>query len=82
MNAIKSPQHKTIAGPSIFALLVDDINKMTEPEQKLLWMKINKKKISAYAKAIDASVTPHNLSSDEIDALISEARSHGKRKKN
>ena len=82
MEAAKSYQNKTYASPSIFALLVDDINKMTESVQKLLWMKINKKKISAYAKVIDASVTPHNLSSDEIDALISEARSHGKRKKN
>jgi len=78
---IKSYQNPDKGGPSTFALLVDDINKMTEPEQKLLWLQINLEKLSSAAKKLDASVAPHNLSADEIDALITEARKHGKHKK-
>ena len=68
-------------GPSIFALLVDDINKMSEPEQKLLWMQINKEKLSSFAKKLDESVLPHNFSTGEIDELINEARKYGRNKK-
>ena len=69
------------SGPSTFALLVDDINKMSEAEQKLLWLQINIEKVSSFAKKLDASVIPHNLSGAEIDALINEARKHGRHKK-
>ena len=81
MDTVKSHEQTGTGGASIFALLIDDINKMTASEQKLLWMKINKKKLSTYAKELDASVVPHNLSADEIDELIREARKNGKQKK-
>jgi len=54
--------------------IVYDINKKSLPEQKLLWLQINLEKLSSLAKKLDASVGPHNLSPDEIDALITEAR--------
>ena len=75
MNAVKSFQNNH--GPSTFALLVDDINKMTESEQKLLWIQLNKEKLSTLAHELDASIMPHNFSASEIDELISEARKHG-----
>ncbi len=67
--------------PSLFALLVDDIRGMNESEQKLLWMEINKKKLSSLAKEIDNSVKPHNFTADEIDAMINDARKNGNKKK-
>lgn len=67
--------------PSTFALLVDNISKMSTSEQKLLWMQLNKKRISALAKEIDASVTSHTLSSKEIDELIAEAKQYARKKK-
>lgn len=81
MGTIKTYQGSGTGGPSTFALLVDDINKMSESEQKVLWIQLNKEKLSAYAKEIDTSVVPHNLSATEIDALITEARKNGKHKK-
>ena len=81
MGTIKSHAVTGKSGPSTFALLIDDINKMTESEQKVLWLQINKEKISTLAKTIDASVAPNNLSADEIIDLVKEARKHGKRKK-
>jgi hypothetical protein len=81
MNTVKSYQKLSEKGPSTFALLVDDIHKMSASEQKLLWMQLNQKKLSSLAKALDASVVPHNLSQEEIDALITEAKQHGRKKK-
>jgi len=81
MSAVKSYQKLSEKGPSTFALLIDDINKMSASEQKLLWMQLNQKKLSSLAKALDASVVPHNLSQEEIDALITEAKQHGRKKK-
>ncbi len=75
MNAAKSLQNNH--GPSTFALLVDDINKMTESEQKLLWIQLNKERLSTLARELDASIVPHNLSASEIDELINEARKQG-----
>ena len=76
MGTAKSYQIPDKSGPSTFALLVDDIHKMSEAEQKLLWLQINLEKLSSLAKKLDTSVAPHNLSPDEIDALITEARNH------
>lgn len=81
MSTAKSYQASDSKGPSILALLVDDISKMSVSEQKLLWMQLNKKKISTLAQQLDASVTPHNLSADEIDALINDAKKYGRKKK-
>ena len=81
MSAIKSYSAVEPKGPSILALLVDNISQMSVSEQKLLWMQLNKKKISALATEIKQSVTPHNLSGDEIDTLIAEAKKYGKKKK-
>jgi len=78
MSAINSYQKRDNTGPSTFAMLIDDINKMSESEQKLLWIQINKEKISTLAKELDASVVPNNLSTGEIDMLINEARKNGK----
>ncbi len=74
MNSVKSYDQSNTGSPSVFALLVDDINKMTESEQKVLWMNINKEKLSVLANEIDASVPSHNFSALEIDSLINEAR--------
>jgi hypothetical protein len=54
---------------------------MTDSEQKVLWIQANKEMLSEYAKKIDASVVLHNLSEDEINPLITEARKSGKHKK-
>lgn len=63
MGTLRSNQVSGKNEPSTFALLVDDINKMSEPEQKLLWMQLNREKISTFVKEIDNSVATHNLSS-------------------
>ncbi len=81
MGTIKSNIKSDKYRPSTFALLVDDINKMTESEQKVLWLRINKEKISPFAKELDAAVVPNNVSVDEIGNLISEVRKNGKHKK-
>jgi hypothetical protein len=81
MGAAKSYSSLKQKSPSILALLVDDISRMSASQQKLLWMQINKKKLTALARELDNSVVPHNLSSDEIDALIAEAKKYGKKKK-
>ena len=70
MSTPNSYQKVHESGPSIFALLVHDINKMSEPEQKLLWIQINKEKL-------DEAVLPHNFLPGEIDELINEAHKHG-----
>lgn len=67
--------------PSTFALLVDDISKMTLPEQKLLWINLNKKKLTSLAKGIDAKATPSDLSDEDIASLVKKARGYGKKKK-
>ncbi len=79
MNAVNQSRNSTKSGPSTFALLVDDINKMSESEQKVLWIQINKEKISSLAKEIDNSVSAHNFSNDEISAMITEARKNGRK---
>ena len=80
MSSVKSYDQSGTGSPSLFALLVDDINKMTESEQKVLWMNINKEKLSVLAKEIDTTVVPHNFSALEIDSLINEARKKSKNK--
>lgn len=81
MRAVKSYQSANIPGPSILALLVDNISRMSASEQKVLWMQLNQDKLTTLAQEIDASVSPHNLSSEDIDALISEAKKNGRKKK-
>jgi len=80
MSAVKPYANRHKQGPSTFALLVDDINKMSESEQKALWIQINREKLSSLAKGIDISVSTHNFSAKQIDGLLSEARKNGKRK--
>ena len=55
MGAAKSYPSFEQKGPSILALLVDKISRMSASEQKLLWMQLNKKKINALAKEINAA---------------------------
>lgn len=81
MRAVKSRQSTNTPGPSILALLVDDISRMSVSEQKLLWMQLNQNKLATFAREIDISSAPHNLSSNDIDALISEAKKNGSKKK-
>ncbi len=81
MGVVKTTKNRAKAGSSTFALLVDDINKMSESRQKLLWLQIHEEKVSSLAKELDATVTPHNLLPGEIDSLIKEARKHGRKKK-
>ena len=56
-------------------------SKMSESEQKLLWIQLNKKKLTTLAQHLDAAVSPHTLSSGDIDALIDEAKKNGKKKR-
>jgi len=81
MGTVRTNPAANRKGPSTFALLIDDINKMSESEQKSLWIQINKEKLSVLSKEIDTSVTTHNFSSKEIDAMINEARKNGNKKK-
>jgi|GEM_PF-982550 len=82
MGLTKSSQSvRTKRGLSMLALLVDNISKMSPSEQKLLWMQLNKRKLTAFAHQLDSTVAPHHLSLDEIDILIDEAKRHGIRKK-
>lgn len=81
MSTIRSYQKPGKKGPSIFALLVDDISNMSSSKQKLLWMQINKEKLSSFAKEVDASVTEDNLTPQDIDSLIQEAKKNAGRKK-
>lgn len=55
-------------------MLVDHINRMSESEQKTLWLQINKDRLSLLAKEIDKSVISHSLTTAEIDEMISEAK--------
>lgn len=66
--------------PSVFALLVDNISKMSTSEQKLLWMKLNKEKIESLAVEIDGETLPSNLTEDEINTLVKDARAYGRKK--
>ncbi|HTI92109.1 MAG TPA: hypothetical protein VL727_16055 [Puia sp.] len=81
MPAVKSYQSANTPGPSILALLVDNISRMSVSEQKILWMQLNQNKLAILAREIDANVPPHNPSSNDIDALISEAKKNGRKKK-
>lgn len=81
MSTAKSSQKLIQQGPSTFALLVDNIRNMSAPAQKLLWMQLNKEKLSSFATEIDARVTPNNLTTSEIDSLILEAKKNGRKKK-
>lgn len=81
MRAVKSRQSANIPGPSILALLVDNISRMSVSEQKLLWMQLNQDKLATLAREIDVSSPSNNLSSEDIDALISEAKKNGGKKK-
>jgi hypothetical protein len=64
--------------PSTFALLVDSIAKMTPSEQKLLWIELNEKKLSALAEDLDKSIVPNSLDDEQIAQLVKEARKHGR----
>ncbi len=81
MGAIRSYNKAGQKGPSTFALLVDDISKMSASQQKLLWIQLNKQKLSTLARELDSTVTPNELSATDIDNLINEAKKNGKRKK-
>ncbi len=81
MSAIKSISKQFQNEPSVFALLVDNISQMSKAEQKLLWIKLNKKKLLAEAKEINASIKPNNLTEDEINDLVKEARTYARKKK-
>lgn len=52
---------------------------MNEAEQKLLWIQLNKEKLSAFAQSLDEQVTSHDLSIADIDSLIEEARRNGRK---
>jgi hypothetical protein len=67
--------------PSAFALLVDDISKMSLSEQKLLWMKLNKEKLTSLAKEMDTKAGPGGLSDEQVASLVKKARKNGKKKK-
>lgn len=81
MGALKSISKQFQNEPSIFALLVDNISKMSISEQKLLWMKLNREKIMELARELNASVLPNNLTENEINTLVKEARTHAHKKK-
>ncbi len=81
MGTVKPHSSVNKTSPSTFALLIDDINKMSESEQKALWLQLNKEKLGFFAKEIDASVTPHNFNEAEVDALINEAIRNGRGKR-
>jgi hypothetical protein len=66
--------------PSTFALLVDDISKMSPSEQKLLWMKLNKDKLTSLAKEMDTKTSPGNLSVEEVASVVKKARKNVKKK--
>jgi hypothetical protein len=53
---------------------------MSKSQRKLLWLQRNMKKLSAFAKRLDAATTPHNLSPADIDALIKEAKEQTRKK--
>lgn len=81
MSAVKSISTQFQNEPSVFALLVDNISRMSLSEQKLLWMNLNKKNISDLAKEIDSSTRSDNLPEDEVVALVKEARTNARKKK-
>jgi hypothetical protein len=81
MGAVKSYSFFDEKSPSLLALLVDDISRMSVSEQKLLWMQLNKEKLTMLAHELDKNVIPHHLSSNDIDALINEAKKNGRKKK-
>lgn len=47
-----SAKQESKTGPSTFALLIDDISKMSASKQKLLWMQINQEKLSSFAEEL------------------------------
>ncbi len=65
---------------STFALLVDDISKMSASEQRLLWMKLNKEKLTSLAKEMDTKTIPGNLLDEQVASLVRKARTNGKKK--
>lgn len=80
MGVLKSNVNIPANSPSTFALLIDNINKMSESEQKALWIELNQERLSVLAKEIDNSVVPNNLNEADLEDLIEEAKklSHGK----
>jgi hypothetical protein len=81
MNTVKLSQNNFSKEPSLFALLIDNISEMSKAEQKLLWMQLNQKKLSATANKIDNTTKSNSLSENEINLLITEAKSYVRRKK-
>lgn len=61
--------------------LIDDISRMSASQQKLLWMDLNKKKLSILVGELAKSVPPNNLLQADIDQLINEAKRNGRKKK-
>jgi hypothetical protein len=54
----------------VFALLVDNISKMSISEQKLLWIELNKCKIGELAKEIDSETVKNSLTEEEVVSLV------------
>ncbi|MFT4202746.1 MAG: hypothetical protein QM610_02425 [Chitinophagaceae bacterium] len=81
MSTIKPIPYQFTNEPSVFSLLVDDISKMSQREQQLLWMELNKEKIAKLATAMDNGTQSHNLSEDEISTIITEAGAYARKNK-
>jgi len=81
MSTAKSYSSSIQKGPSVLALLVDNISKMSVAQQKLLWLQLNKNKLTSVARELDNAVVLHNLSSADIDSLINKAKKNGRKKK-
>ena len=58
-----------------------NISRMSASKQKLLWIQLNKNKLTTLAKQLDNTVAAHHLSTADIDQLINEAKKNGKKKK-
>ncbi|WEK36326.1 MAG: hypothetical protein P0Y53_02330 [Candidatus Pseudobacter hemicellulosilyticus] len=80
MSVAKSYSGYSASGPSILALLVDSITKLSASEQKLLWMELNKQKIKTFAYELDQNIVPHDYTAEGLDALIAEVRKNGRKK--
>jgi len=80
MSASRTQVTVDNSGPSVFALLIDNIQQMSEAEQKTLWVQINSDKVGAFARELDAATVPHNFSDTAIATLITEALSNAKNK--
>ena len=71
MNQAKAIQSSGTS-PSIFALLVDDINRMSESEQKLLWLQINRERLSSLANNMNIGIYYTRILEGETNATMVE----------